>query len=776
MAIQQNESVCAISALHPYPMDMSQFLVLPLHQSGGAGRGPWGGAAINQAPTEDAAAVAQYALAHWNLYLETNEEQHRLVFLAQARWLVAREMRIGGDTVGWPILLADTKEWAALQPAQERREDDGKEGRRCLSAVAQGCVLSVLVRAYGLTHEEVFLETAHYTVRTFERDILDGGVSASVGSDGIFFEEVAAYPAAHSLPGLLFALFGLYDYVALSGDAHVEQLIACGLRALHELLGEFDTGFWTRANLLSRRLASPDELALQTMLLEALAKETDCEQCMRTALRWKGYQQQWSARLRYRIRSWVAAVGRRFGLWVRGMVFPLASAGSSSSTGTDRLHVCIPVTSFPFTGGILTVLEGIAGVMQGSWQIEYLAHFIGPDRAKYVVHRFGGARTAPWHFPFVWLHVLAGAKKLVALLRGGAEYSVIMPQDGLFTAAFSVLVGKLAGIRVICIDHSTLTWPTNPLFRAERIEAIRRKPWHPTMRLLVLLMLQLYWPSLALLARFSARFVDHFLIPGVPGDEIEDVCRRIGVPQSRLTRFASMIDVRRHTVFDTETRAHMRELKGMDADDIVVAIICRLEAEKGLEVAIESIHRALTACSSEVRSRLRVVIAGDGLLRKQLEEDIAERGLSQTCVLWGDIPAEEVIALLGISDIFLYTSTRGACFPMAVLEAMASGCAVIASTQPIANAHLLAEGRGIAVSPGDAEQAALALEMLMNDLMLCRYMGKQARKYIALHHSPDTFQRTLMQITYWSAFDEILANGKRLGALRGVKADDGRIG
>ena len=98
---------------------------------------------------------------------------------------------------------------------------------------------------------------------------------------------------------------------------------------------------------------------------------------------------------------------------------------------------------------------------------------------------------------------------------------------------------------------------------------------------------------------------------------------------------------------------------------------------------------------------------------------------------------------------------------MAVLEAMASGCAVIASTEPMSNARLLAEGRGIAVPPGDAEQTALALVQLVNDLELCRRMGDLARDYIAVYHSAAVFRRTLLRATYWSGLDEFLHVGRR---------------
>jgi glycosyltransferase involved in cell wall biosynthesis len=95
---------------------------------------------------------------------------------------------------------------------------------------------------------------------------------------------------------------------------------------------------------------------------------------------------------------------------------------------------------------------------------------------------------------------------------------------------------------------------------------------------------------------------------------------------------------------------------------------------------------------------------------------------------------------------------------MAVLEAMASGCPVIASVEPDSNARLLAEGRGIAIPPNDVEQTSAALVRLMNDPELCRRMGNLARDYIATHHNLTVFKRTLLRATYWSGIDQLLKN------------------
>src|SRR5579884_3630742 len=87
--------------------------------------------------------IAQYGLVSWNRYLADRDECWREAFLQQARWLIEHEVRIGDDAGGWPVRLLHTEDGNAC----------------CLSCVAQGNGLSVLVRAYQLTHEELFLKS-----------------------------------------------------------------------------------------------------------------------------------------------------------------------------------------------------------------------------------------------------------------------------------------------------------------------------------------------------------------------------------------------------------------------------------------------------------------------------------------------------------------------------------------------------------------------------------------------------------------------------------------
>ncbi len=708
-----------------YPIDMSSFL-LPLSLNSNTVTRPQQLELASYHP----GTIAQYALARWQQYLDTKDQEHIAAFLRLARWLLDTENRIGEQAGGWFTSLP--------------HPDVPTQGP-WLSALAQGCALSVFLRAYQFTQEPQFLEVAHRARRTFQQDIFDGGVQTPIGANGVFFEEVGQYPAAHMLNGYIFAIFGLYDYVACTGDAFIEALIVDSITTMHSILQEFDTGFWTYSNLLNHHLSSPEQLALQVTLLEALAIRSQCNHCMALAARWKRYGHQPTSRLRHKIAKDTRKLGNALLKRVRTALLPERPI-------EPPLRVCVPLNSLFVTGGILTVLRGIAQVTVGDWQMEFLTRYVGERQDDFVVHEFGNQLMAPWQFPTVWVYAWDGFTKFVSLMRQGAGYHLIMPQDGVFSAAFAGVAGKLVGARVVCIDHANLTLIKSDIYREERKKALLLKKWPH--RLLSGMLLVGYWPSLYLLARIASATVDHFLVPGVVGDGVEDICNELGIHQSRLTRFASMVDINRHIVLDAEARIAERNRKQLAADDIVVAVICRLSTEKGLDIALETISQTLAQLPTEIGKRLRVVIAGDGPLRQTLTEDIRVRGLTQTCLLWGDITAEDVIMLLAISDIFLYTSTRGACIPMAVLEAMASGCAVIATTQPMANAVLLGDERGIIVAPGDAVETASALVLLANDLDTCQRMGQAARGYIAVEHGATMFRRTLMRVTSWSNRDE----------------------
>jgi glycosyltransferase involved in cell wall biosynthesis len=697
--------------------------------------------------------TAWRALGHWNRYLESGDRQERDLFLEEARHLLALEQPLGNGAGGW--LLVSTR--------------PGGRGALCLSAPMQSCALAVLLRALSMTGDQAYTLALERCLATFRRDILDGGICSPLYADGIFFEELALYPATHSFNGMALALLSLHELIRYwpACDEASRQLFQQALTTFEQSLSEFSGPFWPYRDLATRHLATPQELTLQIALLDALATSTKSEVCSRTLQRWQRYARSWQGRLRYR--RWHIQHSLSTRLWRRWQPHLFPRPVDSS----NQLRVCVPLPAFPAIGGVLTVLEGIEEAMQGHWRMEYLTRAItDQETGRYIIHRFGRSWMGASHFPFVWLYVLTGAARLFALLRQGTAFDLVLPQDAVFSALLSAPLGRLAGARVICIDHGHLTLlqeDIHPLHLAERRHLLSHRS--RLRRFIGRVQEWCYWPSYRLMLRLAARCVDQYLVPGVAGDGVETMAARFGIPASRVVRFASMVNIEHYPVPSEEERARRRQEYGLRQDDMVVAIACRLTPEKGLDLALASLARALEHLQPSTRARVRLIIAGDGPLRPELEQTIDQLKLQEHCALWGELPAPEIARLLSISDIFLYTSTRGACFSMAVLEAMAAGCAVIASTRPPSNALLLAEGRGIAVRPADIEETASALVRLLANPALCHQMGQAARAYIADRHSPEAFRRVLLRASGWAALEQITTETVARSGLEGEVED-----
>ncbi|HEU5382738.1 MAG TPA: D-glucuronyl C5-epimerase family protein [Ktedonobacteraceae bacterium] len=675
-------------------------------------------------PADHPCFIAQEALAHWNRYLKEGDTQDREGFLKQANWFLAHKRRLANGACVWPIPFP-RPEYYASGP--------------CLSASAQGSVISVLIRAYQLTGDETFLQTAHQAVRPFELDILDGGVSSSLNESGLFFEDIGVYPAAHILSGYILALFGLYDYVFFIQDHRIADLIQRSLDTLHMLLDAFDTGYWTRDDLLHNCLASRTSHALHVSLLEALANISACEHCATLAKRWAGYQDHISSRLH----SWL--VGWKWAMFPLRLLRRLLFGSVNPCVQGQHENVCVPITQFPISGGMKSVLAGIAQAMDDHWQMIYLTNYKGPDAEGLEIETFGQKFTHPWQFPGVWLYSLAGLCKMIAFLRRNPNCRLVLPQDGLFTGVFAALVGKMAGVRVVCIDHGNITWLGNPTFRQERMRALQTHPWYR--RIFSRLRFACYWPTLALFARVCARFTDLFLIAG---DETADVARQyLGIHPSRIIRYDFLVDITLFPRLEAVNRAKWRAEQGIPEEAILITMINRLAVEKGVDTALAGMAQTISALSADERARVRILLVGDGPLRAQIQADIQRYGLDNICTLWGNANSTQVAMLLGISDIFLYNGTRGV-NSMAVLEAMAAGCAVIASTIPHSNIRLLAQGRGIAIEPNSADAVATALTCLCRDLELCHQMGERARDYIATWHTAQILKRSLWRATFFA--------------------------
>ncbi len=151
-----------------------------------------------------------------------------------------------------------------------------------------------------------------------------------------------------------------------------------------------------------------------------------------------------------------------------------------------------------------------------------------------------------------------------------------------------------------------------------------------------------------------------------------------------------------------------------------VAMIAQLRPQKGHDVLLDAVAR--------ISDPVLVTLAGVGPEQARIAERIRQLGLGSRVQLVGFV--EDVSGLLGASDVVVLPS-RFEGLPLAVLEAMAAGRAVIGSRVP-GTADVIDDGRtGLLVPPADPAALASAIERLARDPELRTRLGDAGRARVA---------------------------------------------
>jgi glycosyltransferase involved in cell wall biosynthesis len=163
-------------------------------------------------------------------------------------------------------------------------------------------------------------------------------------------------------------------------------------------------------------------------------------------------------------------------------------------------------------------------------------------------------------------------------------------------------------------------------------------------------------------------------------------------------------------------RFHPRHQAGARGDAPRIACIGRLSRQKGQDVAV-----AALAMARDRRARLRLIGDGAGDVRASLAEQAAALGVAARVEFAGSVAntAPEYAA----ADVVIVPS-RWDGMSLALLEAMAAGCAIVAAD--VAGASVL-DGAGVLVPPDDATALAAAIDQLLGDPAERARLGDRAR-------------------------------------------------
>lgn len=166
-------------------------------------------------------------------------------------------------------------------------------------------------------------------------------------------------------------------------------------------------------------------------------------------------------------------------------------------------------------------------------------------------------------------------------------------------------------------------------------------------------------------------------------------------------------------------RGELRQELALPPDAPTVGIVARLAPIKAHEVFFAAASRILERVPTA-----RFIVVGDGARRGELHALACQLGLEKSTRFLGW--RSDLARLYADLDVVVLTSKNEGS-PVAVIEAMAAACAIVA-TRVGGVADLLEDGRtGLVVAPGDVEAIADAVVSLLHEPERRQRLGAAAR-------------------------------------------------
>jgi len=217
--------------------------------------------------------------------------------------------------------------------------------------------------------------------------------------------------------------------------------------------------------------------------------------------------------------------------------------------------------------------------------------------------------------------------------------------------------------------------------------------------------------------------VDVFVIVN---EEAKSELRRWGVENAKLRKIPNGVDTDEFKPVVAESKIALRRKLGLPLERSVI-FTGRLDPAKGLDTLLYAWQKMVV-----ITLDTRLLILGEGQERPHLIELADQLGIQDHVSFLGR--KENVREYLQAADVFVLPSiSEGQ--SNSLLEAMATGLAVVA-TDVGGNKEVIVTGEnGVLVEQGNPEQLAKALLGLLQDGDLATRLGENARKTIEEKYS-----------------------------------------
>ncbi len=164
----------------------------------------------------------------------------------------------------------------------------------------------------------------------------------------------------------------------------------------------------------------------------------------------------------------------------------------------------------------------------------------------------------------------------------------------------------------------------------------------------------------------------------------------------------------------------MRTGLGLSSGDFFIGVPASLVRNKGHSYFLEALKEALKEYPA-----VKAVLAGDGPLRKELEDLSGRLGIAKNVVFIGML--KDMAPFFAAANLIVLPSTEREGLSVAVLEAMSAGKAVIGSRVGGIPEAVVEGETGLLVPPGDQAALAAAVLSLVRDRERLEKMGRAGR-------------------------------------------------
>lgn len=182
----------------------------------------------------------------------------------------------------------------------------------------------------------------------------------------------------------------------------------------------------------------------------------------------------------------------------------------------------------------------------------------------------------------------------------------------------------------------------------------------------------------------------------------------------------------------------IRSRYGIGQDEKIILFVGRLTSQKGCEYLIRAIPFVARY------HNVRLLIAGDGYMRGDLERTAASSGQPWRTKFLGFVPDSELTDLLLCADVMVIPSIYEP-FGVVALEAMAAGVPVVASNVDGLAEIIIHEQNGILAFPKDSSSIAWGISRVLSDSTNSLRLVENAKKDLSTKYTWDAVSRLTLR-------------------------------